>query len=121
VYRDLLPSKVHRASHPDLCVGTITIDAELLAGADLADGEQVQVVDVDSGARLVTCAVAGPPGSGVVGLHGTATALVSPGDLLIIMAARLVQDRARPGFAARLAHVDPRELPGPAAARSHGW
>lgn len=50
--RVLLASKIHRATvtQADLhYVGSITIDAELMAAADIVEGEQVHVVDITSG------------------------------------------------------------------------
>jgi aspartate 1-decarboxylase len=109
VYRSLLSGKIHRATvtQADLhYVGSITIDEELMAAADLVEGEQVQVVDIDNGARLVTYAIPGPAGSGVIGINGAAARLVSPGDLVIIMAFRQVDEREVRAFRPRVVHVD---------------
>ncbi|ADP81298.1 aspartate 1-decarboxylase [Pseudofrankia inefficax] len=111
MYRTLLSSKIHRATvtQADLhYVGSITIDQDLLTGADLVEGEQVQVVDIDNGARLTTYVIAGPAGSGVIGINGAAARLISPGDLVIIMAFRQVDDREVATFAPRIVHVDSR-------------
>lgn len=87
--RTFLRAKIHRArvTSADLhYVGSITIDAELLAAAGIAEYEFVQVVDIDNGARLETYVIAGEPGSGVVQLNGAAARLVQVGDLVIVMA-----------------------------------
>ena len=50
--RTMLKSKIHRATvtHADLhYVGSVTIDADLMDAADLLEGEQVTIVDVDNG------------------------------------------------------------------------
>jgi aspartate 1-decarboxylase len=89
VLREMLKSKIHRATvtQADLhYVGSITIDADLLAAADLLPGEKVDVVNINNGARLSTYTIAGPAGSGVIGINGAAARLVSPGDLVIIIA-----------------------------------
>lgn len=107
--RTLLGSKIHRATvtQADLhYVGSITIDAELMASADIIDGEQVHVVDVTSGARLVTYAIAGDPGSGVIGINGAAAHLVSPGNLVIIMSFLGVDDDERADHRPKVVHVD---------------
>ena len=86
--RTLLGGKIHRATvtQADLhYVGSITIDAELMASAGILDGEQVHVVDITTGARLVTYAITGAPNSGVIGVNGAAAHLISPGNLVIIM------------------------------------
>jgi len=86
--RTMLGSKIHRATvtQADLhYVGSITIDADLMAAARIVDGEQVHVVDVTTGARLITYAITGRAGSGVIGINGAAAHLISPGNLVIVM------------------------------------
>jgi aspartate 1-decarboxylase len=105
----LLSGKIHRATvtQADLhYVGSITIDQELMDAADLLEGEQVQVVDIDNGARLTTYAIPGPAGSGIIGINGAAARLVSPGDLIIIMAFRQVEEHQARAFRPRVIHVD---------------
>ena len=86
--RTLLGGKIHRATvtQADLhYVGSITIDAELMTSAGIIEGEQVHVVDITTGARLVTYAITGDPDTGVIGINGAAAHLISPGNLVIIM------------------------------------
>jgi aspartate 1-decarboxylase len=107
--RTLLGGKIHRATvtQADLhYVGSITIDAELMASADIVDGEQVHVVDVTTGARLVTYAITGAPGSGVIGINGAAAHLVSPGHLVIIMSFLDVDESERTAHRTKVVHVD---------------
>jgi aspartate 1-decarboxylase len=87
-------------------VGSITIDKTLMEAAGLVEGEQVQVVDIDNGARLVTYAIEGPAGSGVIGINGAAARLVAVGDLIIIMSFHQVEDSERAGHRPRVVHVD---------------
>lgn len=107
--RTLLGSKIHRATvtQADLhYVGSITIDAELMASADIVDGEQVHVVDITTGARIVTYAITGDPGSGVIGINGAAAHLISPGNLVIIMSFLQVDERERESHRPKVVHVD---------------
>lgn len=86
--RTLMKSKLHRATVTAAnlhYVGSITLDADLMAMADLLPHEKVQVVDVDNGARLETYVIAGEPGSGEVCLNGAAARLVQPGDRVIVI------------------------------------
>jgi aspartate 1-decarboxylase len=88
VRRRMLKSKIHRAVVTDAnlhYVGSITIDPDLLAAADILEYEQVAVVDIDNGARFETYAIAGRPGSGDMCLNGAAARLVSPGDRVIVI------------------------------------
>jgi aspartate 1-decarboxylase len=87
VQRQMLKSKIHRATVTDCDVdyiGSITIDTELMAGADMITNEQVYVWDVDNGARFVTYVIDGEPGSGAMQVNGAAAHLVKPGDKIIV-------------------------------------
>jgi len=86
--RTMMKSKIHRATvtQADLhYVGSVTVDEELLEAADLLPGELVHIVDVTNGARLETYTIAGPRGSGVIGINGAAARLVQPGDVVILI------------------------------------
>jgi aspartate 1-decarboxylase len=66
--RSMMKSKIHRATvtQADLhYVGSVTVSADLMEAADLLPGEQVDIVDINNGARLTTYAIEGPatPGS----------------------------------------------------------
>ena len=85
--RTLCKSKIHRATvtGADLNYeGSITVDPKLLDAADIREFEQVHVVDVNNGARFVTYAMHGTPGSGEVVVNGAGARLVQPGDRVII-------------------------------------
>jgi aspartate 1-decarboxylase len=105
----MLKSKIHRATvtQADLhYVGSVTVDADLLDAADLLPGEQVHVVDITNGARLVTYAIEGERGSGIIGINGAAAHLVHPGDLVILISYATVDDAAARELAPRIVHVD---------------
>ena len=87
--RHLMKSKIHRATitSADLHYeGSLTVDEELLDAADLTTYEEVQVVNVNNGARFSTYVIPGPRGSGVIQLNGAAARQGLPGDLVIVMA-----------------------------------
>ncbi len=95
MFRTMLKSKIHRArvTQADLhYVGSVTIDADLMAAADLLPGEQVAIVDVDNGARLETYVIEGPAGTGVIGINGAAARLVHAGDTVIVISYATVTD-----------------------------
>ena len=86
--RSMCKSKIHRATVTDAnlnYVGSITIDADLIAAADLMEYEQVHVVNVNNGARFETYVIAGQAGSGEICLNGAAARLAHPGDKVIII------------------------------------
>src|SRR6201999_2449477 len=71
--RTMLKSKIHRGTVTEAnlhYVGSVTIDADLMDAADLLEGEQVTIVDVTNGARLVTYAITGRRGRGGIGIQG---------------------------------------------------
>jgi aspartate 1-decarboxylase len=74
--------------------------------ADLLEGEQVTIVDIDNGARLVTYAITGKRGSGVIGINGAAAHLVHPGDLVILIAYATMEDAEARSYQPRIVFVD---------------
>jgi aspartate 1-decarboxylase len=107
--RTMLKSKIHRATvtQADLhYVGSVTIDADLMDAADLLEGEQVTIVDIDNGNRLVTYAITGERGSGVIGINGAAAHLVHPGDLVILIAYAVLENAEAHTYKPRIVFVD---------------
>ena len=95
MFRTLLGGKIHRATvtQADLnCVGSITIDQDLLDAADICVNEKVQIVNNNNGARFETYTIAGERGSGIVCLNGAAARLVQAGDIVIIMSYVLLSE-----------------------------
>ncbi len=95
----LCKSKLHRATVTQAnlhYMGSITIDAALMAAAGILPFERVQVVDVANGARFETYAVGDDPGSGTICLNGAAARLVHVGDpVIIITYAQMTPEEAR--------------------------
>ena len=109
--RQMLKSKIHRATvtgcNPDY-VGSLTLDPELMRSADLITNEQVHVWDIDNGARFVTYAIDGEPGSGTVQVNGAAAHLVSEGDKVIVASFGAYDERDLEAYAPVVVHVDDR-------------
>jgi aspartate 1-decarboxylase len=85
--RRMFLGKIHRATvtHADLDYeGSVTIDKDLLDAAGMLDHEEIHVLNVTRGSRLVTYTLPGPRGSGVVCINGAAAHLNKPGDLVIL-------------------------------------
>ena len=85
--RKVLRSKIHmaRITQCDLhYVGSITIDADLLAALDLRPNEAVWIYDITNGSRFETYVIRGEPGSGIIGINGAAARLVDVGHEIII-------------------------------------
>ena len=109
MFRTMLKSKIHRATvtQADLhYVGSVTIDEDLMDAADLLPGEQVAIVDINNGSRLETYVIAGPRGTGVIGINGAAARLVHEGDLVIIISYCTVTDAEARQMRPKVVFVD---------------
>jgi aspartate 1-decarboxylase len=107
--RTMLKSKIHRATvtGSDLhYVGSITIDPDLLEAADILPHEQVDVVDVDNGARFTTYTIAGDRGTGVVQVNGAAARLVHHGDTVIVISYAVYDAPELESYEPRVVHVE---------------
>lgn len=107
--RTMMKGKIHRARITEANLhyeGSITLDADLMDAADILEYEQVQVLDIDNGARLTTYAIAGPRGSGVCCINGAAAHLIGKGDLVIILAYASVEDAEAREFLPKIAYVN---------------
>ena len=95
----LFKSKLHRATvtHADLDYeGSVTIGGDLMDAAEIFENEQVHIWNVTRGTRMVTYALRGDDGSGIVCINGAAAHLVSEGDEVILMTYRLAEEPAEP-------------------------
>ncbi|MGH3616131.1 MAG: aspartate 1-decarboxylase [Pseudonocardia sp.] len=109
MFRTMMKSKIHRATvtHADLhYVGSVTVDRDLMAAADLIAGEQVAIVDITNGARLETYVIPGERGSGVIGVNGAAAHLVRPADLVILISYAQMDEAELRSYAPRVVFVD---------------
>ena len=86
--KKMLIGKIHRATitGSDLnYIGSITIDQKLMDAAKIDPWEQVQVVNLNNGARFETYVISGKAEKGEIQLNGAAARLAQPGDKVIIM------------------------------------
>lgn len=87
MFRTFLKAKIHRATltaaDPDY-EGSITIDRAVCREAGLLEYEQVDVLDINNGARFTTYVIFGTKGEFQV--NGAAARLVNVGDLVIVLA-----------------------------------
>ena len=95
----MMKSKLHRAvvTQSDLHYeGSIAIDRDLLDLAAILPHEQVDIWNIDNGARFTTYAIPAPRGSRTFGVNGAAARMVQKGDRIIIATwARLSEAEAR--------------------------
>jgi aspartate 1-decarboxylase len=65
--------------------GSITIDENIMEQANLCENEQVHIVNLNNGERLVTYVIKGARGSGIFALNGPAARKGEIGDALFIL------------------------------------
>ena len=83
----ILKSKLHRATVTDTKLhyaGSLAIDSDLMAAADILPYESVLIADLNNGNRLETYAVPAEAGSGQIVVLGAAANLIKPKDIIII-------------------------------------
>ncbi len=104
----LLKSKIHMATLTGTelyYTGSICIDQNLLDAAGILEGEQVHVVNVNNGERLVTYAISGKRGTGIVELNGPAARLGMKGDKVIIITYAQMSDAEAKAHTPVVVHV----------------
>lgn len=102
-------SKIHRATITEANLdyeGSITIDADLMAAADLVEYEKVQIANVSNGERLETYVIRGEPGSGTICLNGAAARKGNKGDIIIIISYGLIEKEKAASFKPKVVKVD---------------
>ena len=104
--RNFLRAKIHRATvteaDPDY-EGSISIDRALCREAGLLEFEQVDVLDINNGARFTTYVIYGEAGQ--IKINGAAARLVDVGDLVIICAYIGLEPDDVPQHSARIVQV----------------
>lgn len=107
--RLMLKSKIHRATltGTDLDYeGSITVDPILLEAADILPNEQVHVLNLNNGSRLITYAIKGERGSGTMLLNGPAARAGMVGDMIVVLTYANVEESELNGYTPKVVKVD---------------
>lgn len=95
----VLHSKIHNATVTDCELsynGSMGIDKNYLDQTGLIAGQQIDVLNVNNGARFTTYIIEETAGSEKFGVYGAAARLVQKGDKVIIIAyAQMSHDEAK--------------------------
>ena len=105
--RVMLKSKIHRARVTGANIdyeGSITIDRELMAAADILPYEQVDVLNINNGARFTTYAIEGEKGE--ICINGAAARLAIKGDIVLILTYRHIEEEEASNHLPKLVYVD---------------
>jgi len=107
--RQMLKSKIHRGTVTGCdvdYVGSISIDPELMAAADLVTNEQVHVWDIENGARWVSYVIEAEPGSREMQVNGAAAHLTREGHKIIVASFGAYDERDLQSYSPVVVHVD---------------
>lgn len=114
MHRIIYKSKIHHATLTGKALdyeGSIALDRQLMDAADLVPGEQVHVLNTNTGDRLVTYVIEAPAGSGTVMLNGPAARLGEVGDPVVILAYAFYPDAEAHRIKPKIVRVDERNGP----------
>lgn len=106
---NMLKSKIHMATLTGTELyyqGSIAIDQDLLEAAGILPHEQVHVLNVNNGSRLITYAITGERGSGIIELNGPAAHLGETGDRVVIISYAQMNEQEAAAHTPTVVHVD---------------
>ena len=105
---EMLKSKIHRATVTDAALhyeGSITISKEMADSAGIFEYQKVTVVDINNGNRFETYVIIAEE-PGIICLNGAAARMVCVGDLVIIMAYEVIDEKLAANHTPVIVHVD---------------
>ena len=105
----MLKSKLHRVTVTQAELhyeGSCAIDEDLLDAADIKEYQQIEILNVNNGARFTTYAIRAERGSGTISVNGAAARNAAAGDLLIIATFAMYNEIELQKFAPDLVYVD---------------
>ena len=107
--REMLLGKIHRAkvTHCELHYeGSCAIDLDLMEASGIIEFQRIDIYVIDNGERFSTYAIKGERGSGMVSLNGAAARKAQKGDLVIIAAYGMLEEKELTEFKPKLVFVD---------------
>lgn len=109
--RTVMNSKIHRATVTEAdinYIGSITIDEELVEAANISEWEKIEVLNITNGSRLETYVILGERGGGEICINGAAAHLVNPGDLVILVTYKTIEEEKINQHLPTIIHVNGR-------------
>ena len=109
--RTVMNSKIHRATVTEAdinYIGSITIDEELIEAANISEWEKIEILNITNGSRLETYVILGEKGSGEICINGAAAHLVNPGDLVILVTYKAIEEKKISEHLPTIIHVNGR-------------
>lgn len=97
----MMKAKIHRASVTQCDMhyeGSISVDENWLDEVGILANEQVDVLNINTGARFTTYAIPAERGSKTIGINGAAARLAQVDDLVIIISYAQMDEAAARGY-----------------------
>ncbi len=88
--------------------GSITLDEEYLEKSGILPNEEVHVLNVDTGTRLITYAIKGERHSGLVELNGPAARLGMKGDRVMVLSYAMLSPEEFANHKPKIVCVNPK-------------
>jgi len=107
--RTICKSKLHGATitQTELTYeGSITLDTDLMAAANMLAWEKVQIVNLNNGSRIETFVIPGKAGTGTVCLNGPAARTAVVGDVVHVISYAEMTDEEAEGYQPVVANLD---------------
>jgi aspartate 1-decarboxylase len=89
--------------------GSITLDADYMEKAGILPDEEVHVLNINTGSRIITYAIKGEHGSGIVELNGPAARLGMVGDKIMVLTYALLSPEEITGHKPKIISVNPKK------------
>ncbi len=109
MHTTLLKAKLHRVTvtRSELGYeGSCAIDGNLLDLAGIREYEQIQIYNINNGERFTTYAIRADNGSGIISVNGAAARLACPGDVIIICAYVILEQKELANYKPVLVYVN---------------
>ena len=105
----MLKAKLHRATvtRSELGYeGSCAIAGDILDLCGIREYEQIQIFNVNNGARFTTYAIRAEAGTGIFSVNGAAARLACPGDLIIVCAYVQLDEQELQNYQPTLVYFD---------------
>ncbi|MBD3392490.1 MAG: aspartate 1-decarboxylase [Chitinivibrionales bacterium] len=87
--------------------GSIALDEDYIDRAGILPNEEVQVLDLENGARFTTYVIKATRGSATVDVNGPAALLVTQGDRVMVLSYVALNENEISGHAPRIVSINP--------------
>ena len=105
----MLKAKIHQARVTQAVLnyeGSCAIDGKLLELAGMREIEQIQIYNMENGARFTTYVIRGEDNSGIISVNGAAARLAQVGDRLIICAYGTYDEKELENFKPKMVYTN---------------